>query len=144
MCWARWAHLSVWVWKWTTPPGNCHIARACLSRHTCLGPKLKGLCANTCEGTGQVRQVVWKNITLPSTLALLALHIRVLKIACQSCCWQWLMMGLPCIYSQAYSHQAINGATNKTFLCHLQPPEECCMFICGTPALKCQHGNSLN
>lgn len=63
--------------------------------HACWDIPLlvKGLCANTCEGTGQVKLVMIKNITLLCALPLLTLQIRVLKIACQSSCWQWLMMG---------------------------------------------------
>lgn len=57
------------------------MAWTCLLGHTSLGPKMKGLCANTCEGTGQVKLVVIKNITLLSALPLLTLHIGVLKIA---------------------------------------------------------------
>lgn len=57
------------------------MAWACLSGHTSLGPKMKGLCANMCEGTGQVKLVVLKNITLLRALPLLILHIRVPKIA---------------------------------------------------------------
>lgn len=54
---------------------------ACLSGNTSLGPEMKGLCANMCEGTGQVRLLVLGNITLPTTLPLLISHISVLKIA---------------------------------------------------------------
>lgn len=68
------------------------MAWTCLLGHTSLGLQMKDLCANTCEGTGQVKLVVLKNITLPGALPLLTLHIRVLKIASQSSCWQRLMM----------------------------------------------------
>lgn len=50
----------------------------CLFGHTSLGPKAKGLCANTSEGSGQVKLVELKNITLPTAITLLILHSRVL------------------------------------------------------------------
>lgn len=81
----------------------------CLLKNAYLGPKSKGLCVNMCEGTGQVKLVVLKNITLLWVLARLILHIAAPEIARQITRWQRLMMIFYVyVYTAAYSQQATN------------------------------------
>lgn len=104
--------------------------RSLLAGHACwdipsLVPGRKVLCANTCEGTRQVRLIVLKNITLPHALP--HTHIGALKIAGAEQLLTAVRDEILCVgvYIVSHTHtQAINSHKQKLGCATCKPGQE--------------------